>query len=453
MPLHFAVRSASAFTVSEEREVGEKLLSIVRTEFELLDAPDITQYITHIGREVLKEAGPQYFDYHFFMVKDKEINAFAAPSGLIFLNSGLIDLLNDENELVGVLAHEAGHIVSRHYANRIKKSTKANIATAAMILAGIAVGGGAVSEALITGAMATNTSLNLKFSRDDERESDQLAFKWMKSQERDPAAIVGVLQELRKVSLYRSANIPPYLMTHPEPEARMSYVQDLLLYGNKEVYRSIDEFDFRRMKYRVFSLSKDPQILLAHFKENIKNNRYDPDRLAMEKYGLALALQANADYEAAEKMLREVILHYPDKVILKTDLGVLYFESGRYLEALKVFNEAWTLDHDCNYTAYYLARTLEQTGNFERAIQIYDDLLVLQSDYADLYYRLGKVHAARNEQDVGYYYLGVYHWYKGDAKAALRDLRRAAKGLSKENPFNAKSTDMIKKIEHLESLR
>jgi predicted Zn-dependent protease len=449
----FPARSCEAFTVSEEREVGEKLLSIVRTEFKLVDDPDITQYITKLGKEVLKEAGPQYFDYHFFMVQDKEVNAFAAPSGLIFLNTGLIELVNSENELVSVLAHEAGHIVSRHYANRLKKSAQANIATVAMILAGVAAGGGAVSDALITGAMATNTSMNLKFSRDDERESDQLSYKWMREQERDPAAIVSVMQQLRKVSLYRSANLPPYLLTHPEPQARMSYVQDLLLYGSKTEYRKIDEFEFKRMKYRILSMTKDPQILAAHFRESIQKKPEDTPTTAIEKYGLSQALFAVAEYEGAAQTLQEVIKQFPDKVILKTDLGVIYFDSGKYDDALKIFNEAWGLDRNNHYTMYHLARTLEQTGNVDSAIQLYDELLVVQPDYSDLYYRLGKAHTLRNETGIGFYYLGVFHWYEGDARNARLNLSKAMAELAAESPYHAKAKEMLAKIDRLENLR
>lgn len=445
---------AHALTISEERELGEKLLSIVRTEFHLLDDPDITQYIARLGSELLKEIGSSYFDYHFFIIKDKEINAFAAPSGLIFFNAGLIEAMNDENELVSVMAHEAGHIVSRHYANRLKKSSKTSIATTALILAGIALGGGAVSQALVTGAMATNASMNLKFSRQDEEEADRLAFKWMKEEGRDPAAMVNMLRTLRRISLYQSANVPPYLLTHPEPQTRMGYVQDLLLYGNKEKYRTIDEFAFKRFKYRILSQTKDPQPLIASFKQNIaaaeKEQHSDS---VMEYYGLSLALEAAADYEAAEKALRKVIAQYPDKAILKTDLGVIFFESGRYNEALGTFNQALAMDRESSYTKFYLARSLEETGNLDQATQLYDELLAVQPDYANLYYRLGKISAAKGEKGIGYYYLGVYHWYEGDAKSAVWNLNRALKDLPADDPFRDKCKSMLAKIDRLENIR
>ncbi|MDX1777212.1 MAG: M48 family metalloprotease, partial [Desulfobulbales bacterium] len=99
---------AFAFSVGEEKEVGEELLTMIRREFDLIDEPDIIQYINELGRETLAVAGSQYFDYHFFVIKNKELNAFAAPSGLIFFHSGLIESLDKEGELVGVMAHEVG---------------------------------------------------------------------------------------------------------------------------------------------------------------------------------------------------------------------------------------------------------------------------------------------------------------------------------------------------------
>ncbi|MGW8161792.1 MAG: M48 family metalloprotease, partial [Desulfobulbales bacterium] len=105
---------AYGFSVGEERNVGEQLLTLVRKGFKVIDEPDIIQYINELGQATVAVAGSQFFDYHFFVINNKELNAFAAPSGLIFVHSGLIETLNSEDALAGVLAHEVGHVVSRH---------------------------------------------------------------------------------------------------------------------------------------------------------------------------------------------------------------------------------------------------------------------------------------------------------------------------------------------------
>ena len=95
----YKANPAFAFSVGEEKEVGEQLLTMVRKGFTLIDEPDVIQYINELGQGTLAVAGSQYFDYHFFVIKNKELNAFAAPSGLIFFHSGLVESLDSEEEL------------------------------------------------------------------------------------------------------------------------------------------------------------------------------------------------------------------------------------------------------------------------------------------------------------------------------------------------------------------
>ena len=251
-PVSGLASQAHAFSVGDEKEIGEKLLSVVRTSFDVYDDPDIVDYINSLGNRILSVTGHQFFDYHFFIIKNSDFNAFAAPSGLIFFHSGLIEAMSNEAELISVVAHECGHVTSRHLSDRIQKTKKSSMLSAAMLIAGIAFGGGALTEALVTGSMAGNAALSLKFSRQDEEEADRLAYKWMTEINMDPAPMVSMLRKMHRESVYRTANIPPYLLTHPEPKRRMGYVQDLLASSNKLTKLSIlfvrSLFDFIRFR-------------------------------------------------------------------------------------------------------------------------------------------------------------------------------------------------------------
>ena len=248
----------SAFTIGDEREMGEKLLYSVRSTFPLVDDLDITQYITSLGQSVLEVAGIQYFDYHFYVVDSNQFNAFAAPSGLIFFYSGLIEKMNSEDELVSVLAHEIGHIVKRHLASRMEKGKYTSIASFGMALAALAFGG-AAAPALFTGALATGQSLNLHFSRQDEEEADLMAYDWLKKLNRDPEGQVQMLETMRRIARYRSEQPPQYLVSHPNPEERLHYIESLLDNDRenlKETTNSPDDFEFFRFKYRILVQSK-----------------------------------------------------------------------------------------------------------------------------------------------------------------------------------------------------
>ena len=443
------VGPAFAFSVGEEKDVGEQLLAIVRKEFKVIDDPDVVQYVNRVGGNILRTAGPQFFDYHFFIIDDKEFNAFAAPSGMIFIHSGLIRTMDSEGELVSVIAHEVGHAASRHIADRIAKSTKINAGTAAMALAGILLGAGPVSEALVVGSLATGTTMNLKFSRQDEEEADRLAYKYMKQLGRDPQSMVGMLRKMYRIDRYRPGQVPAYLLTHPQPALRMGYVQNLLQMDGSGHYQAEDQFAFRRIKCRILALSEDPLSLLPVYQREAADDTLDADRRMMALYGISLAQVANAEFDAAIDSLAKVIKHYPDKNILQTDLGVVYFEAGRIDEALAIFRKAIVVDPDCYHTKYYLSKSLSRQGRLSEASVLYEELLVKMPDNADLHLQLGRIMGERGDVGAGYYHLGAYHWYDGNAKTAKNYLQQAL-SLSKDGKVKKAVSELLDTIARVE---
>jgi predicted Zn-dependent protease len=450
MQAFYRVSTASAFSVGDEKEIGEQLLTMVRKEFKLIDEPDITQYINNLGQATLEVAGPQFFNYHFFIISNKELNAFAAPSGLIFFHSGLVESLDSEGELVGVVAHEIGHVVSRHLADRISKSTKISAATLLGVLVGIAIGAGPLSEALISGSLAAGQSAALSFSRLDEEEADRLAFKWMQDQNRDPSLMVNMLRKIHNINRYRQGYIPPYLLTHPGPDIRMSYIQDLALFSPKKQYEKTDEFLFQRFKNRIICMTKDPIQLIQYYQNSIIALEPDSKQAAMANYVLSQAYLAAADYENAETALRKTMVFYPDRPILKADLGLLYLKSGRYEEALGHLQEARRAERNNAYATFYLAMALEKTGKVQAASDLYEELLITIPDYAKLYYQLANVKASLGQQGEGFYYYGYYYWYEGDLKNAQYYFSKAVTLLPSENYLKTNAEVMVKKIAQFE---
>ena len=446
----FATPVAHAFSVGEEREVGEKLLSLVRKEFTVLDDPDLTEYLSNLGQQTLQVAGIQYFDYHFFIIDNKEFNAFAAPSGLIFVHSGLIDICDTEGELASVIAHEIGHVVSRHIAEQIEKSGKLSAATTALMLAGLLLGqGGALSQALVTGSMAGGLTANIAFTRADEEQADRLAFKWMEAENRDPEDMVNMLKKMRRLSRYARSQVSPYLVTHPEPENRISYIEDLILQNPHKRFIPRDEFAYQRFKYRILTLTWDTQSILPL----LKSKTEEPNALLdnpMAFYGLSQAYLANHDYPNAEETLRKVISRYPDKTILKTDLGRIKFEAGQTQDALEIFQQVNKVSPNEDYNTYYLAKTLQQTGKLAQAVAIYENLSRRLPTYAKLYLEIGKIQTALGNNALGHYNVALYQYYEGSPRSARYHIDQALKGLSEKDPLYTKITDLKKKLIRIE---
>ena len=249
----------------------------------------ITQYLSGLGKDVLGVAGLQYFEYRFYIIKDKEFNAFAAPSGMVFFYSGLVGSMMNEDELVSVLAHEIGHVVKRHLAGRLEKGMFVNVASIALALGALALGGGAATQAIMTGSLAAGQSVNLHFSRKDEEEADLLAYGWMKELHRNPEGQKTMLDTMRRVSRYRSEKLPQYLLTHPNPEDRLNYVEALIKMDEAEhrIVPEKDEFGFLRFKYRIMAQSTDAFALREYLSSVIGDARSVPLAKTMARYGLS----------------------------------------------------------------------------------------------------------------------------------------------------------------------
>lgn len=437
-----------AFSVKEEKEYGEKILAVIRREFKLLDELDISQYINEIGDSVLELAGTQYFDYKFYVIADKEFNAFATPSGLIFFHSGIIGAMDSEGEFVSVLAHECGHVMSRHIAQRIEKSTKINAVTLATMLAGIALGGGALSQALMTGGMATGAAMSLNFTRQDEEEADRIGFKLMRDQHRNPEEMVSMLNKMYKSSKINMGNVPQYLLTHPKPELRMSYVQDLIHVHGKGNVATFDKFEFRRMQKRVESLTVEPQKLFARYRKSVRVAENEDEKI-LATYGLALADFSIGNFDQAIKQLREVIEYYPDKPILLTDLGLFYLQSGRLETALLYLEEARTKNPASWYSSYLLAKALQQSGNIERAEALFLQVTGHSADYPGAYFQLAQIESGKGNAALSHFYLGKNFYFEGNFSASTLHFNKALE-LSKDAGQKEEVRKMIEQIQKIE---
>lgn len=442
---------ASAFTIGEERELGEKLLYSIRSAFKLVDEPDITQYITKLGQSVLEVAGIQYFDYRFYVIDNKEFNAFAAPSGLIFFNSGLIATMETEDELVSVLAHEVGHIVKRHIAARMEKSKYSSIGSVGMALAALAFGG-AATPALLTGALATGQSFNLHFSRLHEEEADLLAYGWMKELHRDPEGQVKMLEAMRRIARYRSEKPPQYLLTHPNPEERLNYIESLVYIDKddfKEIKKPDDDFDFLRFKYRVLiktKQSKDVKGLLASI---IADSRSSEFNKVMAYYGLSQLAKSENDISNGLVFLEKVIKHFPEENILKVDKAALEFAGGQFEEAERTLRKALVKDNSDMYATVTLAKLLYRTGRIGEAEKYLQTVSYELPEYPTVYFELGQIASDQKEGGVSSYYLGKYYLYQGRLKQAEQHFKNALRSDTLPDKMKAEIKEIFKQIKRL----
>ncbi len=448
----FTLAPVSAFTIGEEREVGEKLLYSVRSNFHLIDDPDITQYITKLGQSVLEVAGIQYFDYHFFIIDNKEFNAFAAPSGLIFFHSGLIEMMNSEDELVSVLAHEIGHIVKRHLASRMEKGKYTTIGSLGLALAALAFGG-AAAPVLLTGALATGQSFALHFSRQDEEEADLLAYDWLKKLHRNPEGEVKMLESMRRIARYRSEKPPQYLLTHPNPEERLNYIESLLDIDKNnlpEKNSSTDNFEFFRFKYRILAQVKEPQDLKMSLGSILADSRASEFSKVMAQYGLSQTARYENDYSRSLALLDKVMQYFPNKTILQVDRGTVEFAAGQFADAERTLRKALTADSSDMYATFTLAKLLYRTGRIDEAEKYFQTVSYQLPEYSKVYFELGQIASDHKLVGDSSFYLGKYNLYEGKLDQAERNFKNALRTDTLSSKHKIEIKELLEKIKRLQ---
>lgn len=168
---------------------------------------------------------PYQFDFHL-LADDDTINAFALPGGQIFITYGLMKLLQSDDEIAGVLGHEAGHVVGRHSVEQMAKAQLSQGLVTAVVMAG----GDDYGQSAGQVAQFVSQLKNTSYSRDHELESDKLGIRFMRKAGYDPRAMIRVMEVLEKAS--QGGGAPPeFLSTHPNPGNRIAHIKEWIAQG------------------------------------------------------------------------------------------------------------------------------------------------------------------------------------------------------------------------------
>jgi len=371
---------------------------------------------------------------------------------MIFFNTGLIEAVNTEDELVSVLAHEIGHAVSRHIASQIEKGSVVGIATLALALAALALGGGEASQALFVGSIAAGQSFQLHFSRQDEEEADRLAYEWMKQMGRNPKDMESMLRTMRRITRYKMGKtVPQYLLTHPNPEVRLEYVQSLLQRDKGKLNRSTksDQFEFYRMKYRVLSMVKDNEKFLNYLAIKIADSRSSKFDIIMAKYGLSQLDRMENNFKNSSKLIDEVIRFFPDRPILQVDKGIIEYESGNIDRAIDILEEARSKNHNYMYSTYILAKIYSAKKDYKKAELYLSRVASELVEYPKVYFELGRLKSRQNKRSDSQYFLGKYNLYGGRLKLAKANFQKAKALKDTSEKLKKDSEKMLKLIKEL----
>ncbi|GAB4554724.1 MAG: hypothetical protein Tsb0014_47590 [Pleurocapsa sp.] len=221
-----------------ESSAGQAFSESYKSQAKMVSNAEQLKYLDGIGQKLAKLMGRDEFTYEFNIIEDPTPNAFALPGGKIFFHTGMLQLMDSEAELAGVLAHEIAHSVLSHGYSKIGESALTSTASSLLgSLAGKEVG---------TIAQVGEVLLNQKFSRDKEKQADILGLRVLDASGYAADGLYNVMEKLKQ--LQGESNLAESLLSsHPASEDRMRYLEELIQtkgynrygYEGVEAYRKV----------------------------------------------------------------------------------------------------------------------------------------------------------------------------------------------------------------------
>jgi predicted Zn-dependent protease len=211
----------NVFTPEEDVQIGRKSAAEVLDELPELGDEEVVAYVRTVGEGLAGSAPGQRFPYEFHVLDVREINAFALPGGIVFVNRGTLEAVHDEGELAGVLAHEISHVALRHGTSQMSKAyvAKRGIDIFRRIF-GRRDDADDVAGAL--GGLGLNT-LFLRFSREAETEADLAGARMLAERGYDPIEMSRFFDTLRAAE---TDHVPEFFSDHPDTGDRALAVAD-----------------------------------------------------------------------------------------------------------------------------------------------------------------------------------------------------------------------------------
>jgi beta-barrel assembly-enhancing protease len=424
---------ADELTPNQERALGEQIMLEVRRDPSYLPDPDATEYLNHLGYELVAASQARHIDFEFFVLRDPMINAFALPGGFIGVHTATILNAQGESELASVMAHEIGHVQQRHIARMIAKQRDSMmIAVGSILLALLAsrAGGGQGAEAALAVGQAAALQKQLNFSRDNEREADRVGFQILVDAGFDARAMAAFFTRMQQSTRIYDSIAPAYLRTHPLTVERIADIQGRL--KDLRTHQRADSLEFDLVRARLRLLQDDSvqgaQDTHTYFADQIAHHTAASETAAY--YGLALAqlrlkqpraaldsaLIARRSTKASSAML--------DKLVNEASFGAARDDTEREA-ALKLARDATARFPLSRLTAMEYVDQLQRLAHHQMAVDFLRSQLALTHSDPGFYQLLAASHAALQQKTLQHQATAEMYVLQGQAGAAVEQLKLA----------------------------
>lgn len=412
---------------------------------------EIEEILSNWLGKIFTVAGLKNYQPKAYLIHNPEINASATVGGQIFIHTGLITKAENAGQLLGVLAHEVGHIAGGHIAKFDQANQEAMVPAAMAVLLGgalgLAAGDPTIALAGLMGSgMAFERSL-LKFTRTQESSADQAAMAYL---DRLGWGCDGLLEFFKIIDEKTStiANmIGPYALTHPLTSDRIKSVCDHV-HGSSKAHKVPEnvERDFQRLKGKILGFTEPPKTLMPRLNSAKGGLLHDPQSI---EYARSIVYFRTGQYDSAIKTL-STLQNDPVYDAYATELvGQIYLDQGKLRQAAEQFAKAAAKRPKAKYMKILQAHALLEMKDgscIEEAKRILIPLM--QKNPEDIFgWRLLAIaYGKTNEPGMASLALAEEATLKGEFELAAQQCKRATSTLPKGSRGALQAEDLMRDI-------
>lgn len=409
----------------------------------LIRDTEIENTIRAFSAPLLRVAGLEAEAFNIHLIRDEKLNAFVAGGQRMFITTGLLRRSDHAGQVLGVIAHEIGHITGGHLARAQDMMAKASTTALITQILGIAVGAlagdPAAMVAIGSGGQTVAERSLLAFSRGQEQAADQAALGYLDKLGFSARGIAEFLRILSGQELLNSTRQDPYLRTHPITSGRLRFAENYVRqspYSNRPPSPAFTILH-QRMIAKLDGFIDPPETTLARYKAD--------DRSLGARYARTIAEYRRANLDSAIPMIDALIADYPGDAYFVELKGQMLFENGRLDDALQAYKKAVSLMPDAPLLRTSLAHVaieMDRPELLETALRHVRSALRVDRFNPPAWRLAGIAHGRRGEMGLSAWSLAEYNLLAGRKRQAYALARRALKLLKEGSPSWLRAQDI-----------
>ena len=405
----------------------------------ILRDTEIERDIHTLAAPVWRAAGLAPEDVGVYLVDDDQINSFVAGGQQIFINSGLIERAKTPNQLIGVIAHETGHIAGGHLLAAKEAMHNASIESIIAMVLGAAAGVAGRSGAPLIAAQGVGQSAFLRFSVAQEATADHAALNFLDRACLSARGLLQFFEVLQSSEFLTGEHGDAWARTHPLTSERIAYVRD-----HVEHARCSDAPErpgavelLQRIQAKLHAFLDSPSSTLASHPVT--------DRSELARYARAIAYYRMPDLARAVPEIDGLIRDFPQNPYYRELKGQMLFENGHVREAVRPYEEAVRLAPNAALLRIALSQVYIETGDpalDKRAIAYLEDASRTEGRESQVWHFLAVAYGRDNRIGMAALSLAEEALANGDNKAARQQANRAQQQLPRNTPAYARAAEI-----------